>query len=70
MKQPICGPLVEGVLLDVLANNPRALFVAATKEAAAIVAVPLRPALACMIVLLRHRNSLSFERTPIITPIM
>ncbi len=39
MQQPIGGPVVEGHVLDVLADDPGALLVAAAEEIAAIVIV-------------------------------
>jgi hypothetical protein len=54
MQEPICGTLIEGAVLDVLANHAGALLVAAAKETAAIVVVRRRLPLARTIMLMRH----------------
>src|SRR5713226_6068945 len=48
---------VKCAILDVLAEHPSALLIAATKEAAAIVAVSWRLALSLIIIVVRHSNS-------------
>jgi len=54
VQEPIRRPLVEGAVLDVLAENSGALLVAATEEPAAIVIMRRRLALAPIIMLVRH----------------
>jgi hypothetical protein len=54
VQQPVCRPRIERAVLDVLADDPGALLVAAAEQAAAIVRVRRSIALASMIVLMRH----------------
>src|SRR5260370_39601170 len=54
MQQPVCRPSIERAVLDVLAEHPGALLVAATEQAAAMGMVRPRLALALLIVLMRH----------------
>jgi hypothetical protein len=62
MQQTIAGPLAESGVLDVLADDPRALLVAAAEEIAAVVTVHWGAALDLIIILVRHGNFLSPER--------
>jgi len=57
MQQTIGGPLAEGRILDVLANDPGALLVATAKETAAVVSVHRGAALSLIIMPVRHSNS-------------
>jgi hypothetical protein len=57
VQEAVRRPSVECAILDVLAEHPGALLIAATKEAAAIVAVSWCLALSLIIVLMRHSNS-------------
>jgi hypothetical protein len=57
VQEPIRRSSVECAVLDVLADHTDALFVSATKQAAAIVPGRWRRALALLIVMVRHSNS-------------
>jgi hypothetical protein len=57
MQQTIGRPLAKGAILDVIADDPDALFVAATKEIAAVVVVRRRLVYGLMIVLVGHGDS-------------
>jgi hypothetical protein len=57
VQEAVRRPSVKCAILDVLAEHPGALLIAATKEAPAIVAVSWRLALSLIIVLARHSNS-------------
>ena|SRR5260370_23852242 len=54
VQQPVCRPFIERAVLDVLADDPGALLVAAAEQGAAMVMVRRRLALALLIVLMRH----------------
>src|SRR5580704_3809489 len=56
VQEPIRRPLVEGAVLDVLAENSGALLVAAAEEPAAIVIMRRRLAVALIIMLVRHAS--------------
>jgi hypothetical protein len=58
MRQTIGDPLAERRILYVLANDPGALLVAATKETAAIVIVHRGLALGLIIMLVRQSKPL------------
>jgi len=49
VQQPVCRPPIERAVLDVRAEHPGALLVAAAEEIAAIVIVRWRPALGLII---------------------
>ena len=58
MQQPIGGPVVEGGVLNVLADDPGALLVTAAEEIAAIMAVRRGLVLGLVIVLACRGNCL------------
>jgi hypothetical protein len=59
MQQTIGRPLAKGAILDVIADDPDALLVAAPKEIAAVVVVSGRLVYRFIIVLVGHGHSLS-----------
>jgi hypothetical protein len=59
MQQTIGRPLTKGAILDVLADNPGPLFVAAAKQIPALVMVRWRLVYGFMIVLVGHGRFLS-----------
>ena len=57
VQQSVCRPFIECAGLDVLAEHPGALLVAAAEQTAAVVIVRRRVALASRIMLMRHSQS-------------
>src|ERR1700731_4633124 len=64
VQEPIRRPLVERAVLDVLAKDPGALFVATTEQSAAIVIMRRPLALALIIMLVRHAGPMVVSAIP------
>ena len=58
MQQTVGGPITEGGIFDVLADDPGALLVAAAKETAAVVMVRRTRAFGLVIAPMHHGNPL------------
>jgi hypothetical protein len=54
VQRPVCRPSIERPVFDVLAEHPGSLLIAAAEQAAAVIMVRRRVALALMITLMRQ----------------